>query len=123
MAISFGAIGERYVTFLAGSGAEAGVLCKVTGNAEVGACASGDCFCGVVTQVRGGTASVLMGGYVELPYTGTAPAAGFAELVADGAGGGCGVEAGGDGAQLSGGACGYSRQDGRAVSVNNERRA
>ena len=87
MAISFGAIGERYVTFLAGSGAEAGVLCKVTGNAEVGACASGDCFCGVVTQVRGGTASVLMGGYVELPYTGTAPAAGFAELVADGAGG------------------------------------
>lgn len=87
MAISFNAIGERYVTFLAGDTAQAGALCRVTANAEVGACAAGERFCGIVTQVRGGTASVLMGGYVELPYSGSAPALGYAQLSADGNGG------------------------------------
>ena len=88
MAISFGAIGEKYVTFLADETAEDGVLCKVTDNGTVGACDEGDAFCGVITQVRGGTASVLMGGYTELPYSGTtAPTVGFSTLSADGEGG------------------------------------
>ena len=85
MAISFGAIGEKYVTFLAGASAEDGKLCKVTANGTVGKCAANDAFCGVITQVRGGTASVLMGGYVELPYTGAAPSLGFCALAAGGA--------------------------------------
>ena len=72
MAISFEAIAERYVTFLAGNTAAEGKLCKVTANGTVGACAGGDDFCGVITQVRNGAASVLMGGFVKLPYTGAA---------------------------------------------------
>ena len=82
MAISFDAIGERYVTFFAGETAEDGKLCKVTANGTVGKCAADDAFCGVITQVRGGTASVLMNGYVELPYTGTAPSVGYCILAA-----------------------------------------
>ena len=87
MAISFEAISERYVTFLAGETAAEGKLCKVTANGTVGACAGDDDFCGVITQVRNGAASVLMGGFVKLPYTGTAPALGFTALLADGASG------------------------------------
>ena len=87
MAISFEAIAERYVTFLAAESAAEGKLCKVTANGTVGACAGGDDFCGVITQVRNGAASVLMGGFVKLPYTGTAPALGFSALVADGTNG------------------------------------
>ena len=87
MAISFEAIAERYVTFLAGNTAAEGKLCKITANGTVGACAGGDDFCGVITQVRNGAASVLMGGFVKLPYTGAAPALGFTALVADGASG------------------------------------
>ena len=82
MAISFDAIGERYVTFFAGQTAEDGKLCKMTANGTVGNCAANDDFCGVITQVRGGTASVLMNGYVELPYTGSAPSLGYSVLVA-----------------------------------------
>ena len=63
MAISFDAIAERYVTFYAGDTAAEGKLCKVTANGTVGACAGGDDFCGVITQVRNGAASVLMGGF------------------------------------------------------------
>ena len=87
MAISFDAIAERYVTFYAGDTAAEGKLCKVTANGTVGACAGGDDFCGVITQVRNGAASVLMGGFMKLPYTGAAPALGFTALVADGASG------------------------------------
>lgn len=84
MAISFDAIGEKYVTFYADDSAQDGKLCKVTANGTVGKCAANDGFCGIITQVRGGTASVLMGGYAELPYTGTAPALGYTALAAAG---------------------------------------
>ena len=84
MAISFEAIGERMVTFAAGSGATAGKVCKITANGTVGACGEGDSFCGVVSQVRDGAASVIMAGYVELAYAGdTAPSLGYAALETD----------------------------------------
>ena len=87
MAISFDAIGEKYVTFLAADTAKEGEVCKVSADAAVDVCAQGDCFCGVITQVRGGTASVLMGGYTELPYSGEAPEVGYGKLSANGEGG------------------------------------
>ncbi len=84
MAISFEAIGEKMVTFAAGSGLAAGKVCKVTANGTVGACNEDDGFCGVVSRVRGGLASVIMAGYVELSYSGeTAPSLGYAVLAAD----------------------------------------
>ena len=87
MAISFDAIGEKYVTFLAEDTANEGAVCKVSADGAVGGCAQGEVFCGVITQVRGGTASVLMGGYTELPYSGPAPAVGYGRLAANGEGG------------------------------------
>ena len=50
MKISFDAIGEKYVTFLAGSGAAKGQVCKVSANDTVSGCAAGEAFCGVVAD-------------------------------------------------------------------------
>lgn len=84
MAISFEAIGERMVTFAAGTGLKEGKVCKVTANGTVGACGKDDSFIGVVSSVRGGAANVVMGGYVEVNYAGTtAPALGYAVLATD----------------------------------------
>lgn len=87
MAISFNAIGEAHVSFSAAESAEAGKVCKLTANGTVGACAAGESFCGVVTDVRAGVAAVKMAGYTELPYSGTAPSVGYQTLAADSAGG------------------------------------
>ena len=85
--VSMQAIGEQCVTFLAAEGALEGAVCKLSGNAEVTACADGDEFCGVCGKVRGGATAVILHGYVQLPYSGAAPAVGYAQLLADGEGG------------------------------------
>lgn len=95
MAICFDAIGEKYVTFLASEGTEQGTVCKLSANDTVGGCGENDVFCGVAAEVKNGCAAVVMGGYVELPYTGTAPAVGYALLAADGKGGVCTAASGG----------------------------
>ena len=46
MAISFEAIGERMVTFAAGTGLKEGKVCKMTANGTVGACGKDDSFIG-----------------------------------------------------------------------------
>lgn len=48
--------------------------------------ASGNPFCGVCTEVRGDYATVVLGGYVKVKYTGTAPTVGYQKLSADGKG-------------------------------------
>lgn len=84
MAISFEAIGERMVTFAAGTGLKDGKVCKMTANGTVGACGKDDSFIGVVSSVRGGAANVVMGGYVEVSYAGTTtPALSYAVLATD----------------------------------------
>jgi len=87
MKIAFDEIGERYVTFGAADGAAEGEVCKLAGNGTVAVCAAGDDFCGVIAELRGGTAAVQLGGFCTLPYTGAAPAVGYGHLGADGAGG------------------------------------
>lgn len=94
MAISFEAIGQTLVTFAAEATLEAGRVCRVTKNGTVGACEAGESFCGVAAQVRGGLAGVVTQGYVELPYSGTAPTPGYAALAADAEGGVCTQEGG-----------------------------
>ncbi len=44
-------------------------------------------FCGVALSVRSGAATVLMSGYVEMPFSGTAPKHGAETIVANGNGG------------------------------------
>lgn len=91
--ITFDSIHETYVTFQADEGLDNGQVCKVTGDSAVGACSAGDAFCGVARHVRGGLAGVVLEGFCQMPYTGTAPSVGMAALCADGNGG---VKAGGD---------------------------
>ena len=55
MAISFEAIGQKMVTFAAGTGLAEGKVCKISANGTVGPC-SEEGFCGVVSQIRGGAA-------------------------------------------------------------------
>ena len=91
--ITFDSIHETYVSFNADEGLEAGQVCKITGDTAVGACNSGEEFCGVARQVRCGVAGVVLGGFCRVPYTGAAPAFGKTKLCADGNGG---VMVGGD---------------------------
>lgn len=96
MAISFKAIGQQQVSFLAASTAEAGKVCKMSGNGTVDVCAAGENFCGMITSVRSGIACVSIAGYMELPYSGEdAPTLGYCALAADADGGVKAVKTGG----------------------------
>ena len=87
MAISFGSIGEKYVTFLAADSAKKGEVCKVSANGTVAGCEEDDEFCGLVRELEGGHAGVQLGGYMEVACSGTLPSVGYAILAADGNGG------------------------------------
>lgn len=89
MKVSFEGIGESVVTFYSDSenSIAAGTPLKMSGNAEVAACGDGERFFGVSLASDGDFAAVQTGGYVELSYSGAAPAVGFATLAADGNGG------------------------------------
>lgn len=89
MKVSFEGIGESVVTFYNSktAAAGAGVPVKMSGNGEVSVCAEGERFFGVALACDPDFAAIQMNGYVELGYTGTAPAVGFAKLVSNGAGG------------------------------------
>lgn len=86
MSISYQEIGAWCATFAADE-VEEGHVVKVSGNAKVSECSSGDAFCGVVSALDDDACSVQLGGMVSVAYSGTAPSAGFAILVADGNGG------------------------------------
>ena len=87
MAISFNSIGEKYVTFLAADSAKKGEVCKMSASGTVAGCEEDDEFCGLVKDLEDGYAGVQLGGYVELPCSGTLPSVGYAILAADGNGG------------------------------------
>lgn len=86
MNVSFQEIGQVCATFL-DAGVSEGQVCKVSAAGTVRPCATGDRFCGAVLSRRGGYAGVALAGFVQVPYTGTAPAVGYAGLSADGSGG------------------------------------
>ena len=86
--VSFEGIGQWSATFCCADVQE-GQVVKVCGSGEVGKCAGGESFCGVVNTVSrdGEACGVVLGGMVSVPYTGSAPAPGYVGLSADGAGG------------------------------------
>ena len=88
MNYSYEGIGQWCATF-AGSQAEEGQVVKLTAGKTVGPCAAGDGFCGVVRAVAhdGKACTVQLGGLASVKYSGTAPAVGYTELMADGSGG------------------------------------
>ena len=66
-----------------------GDIVKVSANGHGGQVHGGHGFCGVVRAVAhdGKACTVQLGGLASVKYSGTAPAVGFSELVADGSGG------------------------------------
>ena len=88
MRVSFEGIGQWSATF-ACTDVQEGQVVKISGTGEVGKCADGEAFCGVVNTVgRDGEAcGVVRVGMVTVPYTGSAPTLGWSGLAADGNGG------------------------------------
>lgn len=83
MKVSFEGVGEQVLSFEKASGTEKGVFVKVSANNTVAACAASDNFAGYCIDTADGFAVVKTHGYIEVGYTGTAPAVGFAKLAAD----------------------------------------
>lgn len=88
MQLSYQEIGQWCATF-ACSGVKEGDPVTMTGSRTVGACNSGEPFCGVAVSLsHGGDAcAVQLGGLVTVPYSGEAPVSGYASLSSDGSGG------------------------------------
>ncbi|MBE6992874.1 MAG: hypothetical protein E7430_09965 [Ruminococcaceae bacterium] len=86
MKVCFNGIGQQVVTFM-DAGSVKGQVCKVSDGGTVAACADGDVFAGVVVYTDGSWADVQLKGYVTVPYTGTAPAPGWCDMVGNGSGG------------------------------------
>lgn len=89
MNICFDGIGDMVATFAVEKGAELamGDAVAAVDNATVGLGADGGLPCGVVVSVEeDGCAAVQVGGFACVKYSGTAPAAGWANLCVDGTG-------------------------------------
>ncbi len=84
--VSFKGIGQWCATFM-GAQLQEGSVVKVSKNGEAVACESGDGFIGAVICIDGEAATVQLGGFAEVTYTGTAPTLGYVGLAADGKGG------------------------------------
>ena len=97
MKVSFEGIGETVAGFY-NDGAALGKVCKISGSGTVSACAVGERFFGIVTKCCDGFASVAVGGFVTVAYSGAAPEVGFVKLCADGEGG---VKAAAGGAEFA----------------------
>ena len=91
MNYSYKGIGELTASFAVKNGETLieGTAVKLSAPGEVSACASGDRIVGIVRACRGGCAAVQLRGAAEVKCSGTAPAAGYAALTADGDGGIC----------------------------------
>lgn len=87
MSVSFGGTAEVVLSFEAGTTLTAGYPVALSGNKKVSNAADGAVPMGIALHERCGVAAVQLKGYVELPYSGTAPALGWSVLVSNGAGG------------------------------------
>ena len=68
MNVNFNGFNENAATFLAANTITAvGQPVKPSAEGAVTKCASGDAFCGIVTGLRGGYATVQLTGYAEFP--------------------------------------------------------
>ena len=86
MSISFKGYGENVLTFQA-SLTNVGVPVIINGNYMVSSAPAEKDFVGITCSADGKYTGVIMNGYVEVPYTGGAPAFGYVNLVANGSGG------------------------------------
>ena len=86
MMVSFKGIGQCCATFM-GEALEEGCVVKVSAAGTVAQCEADEAFLGVVICAEEDAATVQVGGFAQVKYSGSAPAVGFVSLVADGKGG------------------------------------
>ncbi len=82
MKVSFEGAGEQVLSFNKADDVEKGCLVKMSANSTVKACSADERFMGVCISAGDAFAEIKTAGYVELGYTGTAPAVGYAALAA-----------------------------------------
>ncbi len=87
MSVAFYGTSELVLSFEAGESVTAGYPQTVSHNNTVTDAADGALPAGIALHCRRDIAAVQMKGYVEVPYSGTAPTLGWNTLVADGKGG------------------------------------
>ena len=84
MSVAFDGMDNLVVTFRCSGTVEAGSPVILSANDTVADGGTGKAPIGVLLQKRGNYAAVQIRGYVTLPYTGTAPALGWQELMTNG---------------------------------------
>lgn len=82
--VAFTGFNENMVTFKCSGLIDVGSIVSITANGTVGVSSDSAVFSGIVRSVRDGYAAVQVSGYIEVPYTGTAPALGYTSVVANG---------------------------------------
>lgn len=93
MSVSFGGFNENTATFKTTEEIAKGTAVKMSDSGTVTPCADGDIFCGIANDASGGYVSVQLSGAVTVKFSGSAPEAGYANLVC----GSDGVKADGSG--------------------------
>ncbi len=76
----------KEVTLYTDSKIKVGSTVMLEANCKAVLPASDAKFCGVCTDARGNYITVALSGFVQLPYTGTAPTVGYNNLACDGNG-------------------------------------
>lgn len=82
----FTGYGENVLTFKAEENLNSEPV-TIVADSTVGKATADAEFCGIAISTRSGAATVLMGGYAEMPFSGTAPKHGAESIVANGTGG------------------------------------
>ena len=85
MKTSLKGFNEACVTFIGTT--EAGRAVKLTANNEIAPCGNGDDFIGFCISSKDNISCVQLGGFIKVPYSGSAPKVGFNRLSADANGG------------------------------------
>lgn len=84
--VSMEGIGNQTITFCFDREPTPGYPCAMLSNNRICDATADTAFIGVTQRNYNGYASIQTAGYVELPYTGTVPALGWATLVSAGDG-------------------------------------
>ena len=86
MNVNFNGFNENVATFLAANNVTSvGLPVKPSAEGAVAKCGAGDAFCGIVTGIRGGYATVQLTGYAEFPAAARI-SVGYQKLAANAAG-------------------------------------
>lgn len=82
MAISYQSVAQECITLYATDGLKVGGVCSVIKNDTANPSLECDMFAGVVADIRGKFCSVIVRGFVTVPYMGDAPIVGWQRLTA-----------------------------------------